>query len=100
MKENGFKLTKERSRIYPAQTITDGDYADDTALRANSPALGETLLHSLEPATNGIRLHVNADKTEYLNFNQRGHISTVKGGPLKPEDKYTYFGSSVSSTEN
>ena len=24
MKENGFKLTKERSRKYPAQTITDG----------------------------------------------------------------------------
>ena len=25
MKENGFKLTKERSRKYPAQTITDAD---------------------------------------------------------------------------
>ena len=32
MKDNGFKLTKERSRIYPAQTITDADYADDIAL--------------------------------------------------------------------
>ena len=29
MKENGFKLTKERTRRYPAQTITD---ADDLAL--------------------------------------------------------------------
>ena len=26
MKENGFKLAKERSRRYPAQTITDADY--------------------------------------------------------------------------
>ena len=26
MKENGFKLTKERRRRYPAQTITDADY--------------------------------------------------------------------------
>ena len=33
-------------------------------------------------------------------FNQRGDISTLKGGPLKLVDKFTYLGSSVSSTEN
>ena len=38
MKENGFKLTKERSRRYPAQTITDTDYVDVIALLANAPA--------------------------------------------------------------
>ena len=37
IKENGFKLTKERSRRYPAQTITDADYADDIALLAMHP---------------------------------------------------------------
>ena len=57
MKENGFKLTKERRRRYPAQTITD--YVDDIALLANTPAQAESLLHSLERATGGI-----ADKTE------------------------------------
>ena len=31
IKDNGFKLTKERSRRYPAPTITDTDYADDSA---------------------------------------------------------------------
>ena len=31
IKENGFKLTKQRSRRYPAKTITDADYADDIA---------------------------------------------------------------------
>ena len=31
MKDNGVKLTKERSRRYPTQTITDVDYADDSA---------------------------------------------------------------------
>ena len=36
IKENGFKLTKERSRRYPAETITDTDYADDIALLANA----------------------------------------------------------------
>ena len=32
-------------------------------------------------------------------FNQRGDISTLKCGPLKLIDKFTYLGSSVSSTE-
>ena len=31
MKENGFKLAKKRCRRYPAQKITDADYADDSA---------------------------------------------------------------------
>ena len=48
MKENGFKLTKERSRRYSAKTITDADYADDIAFLANRPDQAETLLHSLE----------------------------------------------------
>ena len=48
IKNNGFKLTKERSRIYLAQTVTVANYADDIALLANTPALAETLLHSLE----------------------------------------------------
>ena len=38
IKENGFKLTKERSRSYSAKTITDADYTDDIALLANAPA--------------------------------------------------------------
>ena len=44
MKDYCFKLTKERSRRYPAHSITDADYA----LLANTPAKAETLLHSLE----------------------------------------------------
>ena len=37
IKENNFKLTKERSRRYPAKTITDADYAEDITLLANKP---------------------------------------------------------------
>ena len=37
MEDNGFKLEKERSRRYLAQTIMDADYADDIALLANTP---------------------------------------------------------------
>ena len=61
MKDNSFKLTKEISRRYPAQTITDADYVDDIALQANTPAQAEILLHSLVRAAAGIGLHVNAD---------------------------------------
>ena len=35
-----------------------------------------------------------------FNQNQKGHISTLKGGSLKLMDKFIYLGSSVSSTEN
>ena len=99
MKDNVFKLKKERSRRYPAKTITDADYADDIALLANTPAQAETLLHSLERAAAGIGLHVNADKTEYMYFNQRGNISTLNGSSLKLVDKFPYLKSSVLSTE-
>ena len=64
MKDNGFKLTKEKGRIYPAQTIMDADCTDDIALLVTTPAQAETQLHSLERAAAGICLHVNADKTE------------------------------------
>ena len=58
-KENGFKLTKERSRSYAAKTITDADYADDIALLENAPTQAETLLHSLERAAACLGLYVN-----------------------------------------
>ena len=62
IKENGFKLTKKRSRRYSAKTITNADYTDDIVLLANAPAQTETMLHSLERAAVGIGLHVNAHR--------------------------------------
>ena len=99
MKENRFKLTKERSRRYPTQTITDADYADDIALLANTSAQAKTLQHSLEWAAAGIGLHVTAHRTEYMCFNQRCDISILNGCSLKLVDKFIYLGSSVSSTK-
>ena len=61
MKDNGFKLSKERSRRYPAQTITDADFANDIALLANISAQVETQLYGLERAAAGLGLYVNAD---------------------------------------
>ena len=99
MKDNGFKLKKERSRRYPTLKITDADYADDIALLANTPAQDEILLYSQERAAAGIGFHVNAPKTKYMFFNQRGGISRLNIISVKLVDKFTYLESSVSSTE-
>ena len=99
IKENGFELTKKRSRRYPATTITDADYADDMVILANTPNQAEKLLHRLERVAAGIGLYVNKHKTEYMCYNQTGDISTLDETPLKLVDKFTYLGSSVSSTE-
>ena len=99
MKENGFKLAKERSRRDPSQIITDADYANDIALLANTTAQAKSLSQGQKQACSGISLPVNPDKTEYMCFNQKGSISTRMGGLLKLVDKFTYLGRSVSSTE-
>ena len=99
IRENSFEVTKKRSRRYPEKTITDADYADEIAILANTPNQVKTLLHSLERAAAGIGLHVNAHKTEYMCYNRTGDISTLDGTSLKLVDKFTYLGSSVSSTE-
>ena len=69
--------------------------ADDIVLLANTPAQAKTLLHSLKQVVAGIDLHVSTDKC----FNQRDDISTLNGCSLKLVDKFTYLGSSVSSTK-
>ena len=83
MKENSFMQAKA-SRRYSAQTIMDTDYTGDILFLATTPAQAESLLNSLEQSFRNIGLHVNADKTEYMCFNQRGDISN--GGFLKLVD--------------
>ena len=99
IRENSFELTKKRSKRYPTKTITDADYVDDIAILANTPNQAETLLLSLEQAAAGIGFHVNVHKMEYMCYNQTGDISILDGTSLKLEDKFTYLGSSVSSTK-
>ena len=72
-------MEKQEAGRYLVRTITDADYANDIALLVNTPDKAESLLHILEQAASGIGLHVNADKTEYMCFNQSGDISTLNG---------------------
>ena len=84
------------------QTIRDADYADNTVLLANTPTQAESLLDKLEQAAGCIGFYVNADKTEYMCFNQKGDkdISTLNGGSLELLDKFTNLDSSPTFTEN
>ena len=75
-----FYSAMAKSRRCTVQTITGAVYADSIALLANTPAQAEFLQYSLEWAAVAIGLYVNADKTEFMSFNQRGNISTLKSG--------------------
>ena len=91
MKENGFTLAKARGRRYPAETITDSNNVDNILLLANTPTQAESLLHSQEQPADIIGLHVIANKTEFVNLNKKGNISTQNGRSLKRVDKFTYL---------
>ena len=99
MKENGFKLTKEKKQ----KVLRTNNYG--RGLRRWHSASGKntrqakTLLHSLEWEAAGIGRHVNAHKTEYMRFDKRGDIFTLNDISLKLVDKLTYLGSNESSTE-
>ena len=86
--------------IYIYIYITDVDYEDDIVLLPNIPTQAEPQLHSLKQVAVGIGLHVTADKTEFVCFNQKGDISTLNSGSLKLVDKSAYLGCIVSSAEN
>ena len=49
----------------------DADHTDDIALLVNTLTQAESQRQNLEQAAGGISLHVNADKTEYICFNQK-----------------------------
>ena len=68
-------------------------------LFTHTPTQAKTLLHCLERAAGDIGLHFNADNTEYMCSSPRDDNSTLKCGPLKLVEKFTYLGNSVSSFE-
>ena len=86
--------------MIPCRNFKDADDAGDIVLLTNTPTEAEFLWHNQEQGASGIGLHVNADKTEYMHFKKKGDISTLNGGSQKLVNKFTYLGSSVSSTEN
>ena len=67
---NGFTLEKQESGDTPHKSLRTQTTLM-IALLADTPTKAESLLHSLERAAHSIGLHVNANKTDFMCFNQR-----------------------------
>ena len=89
------QLAKERNRRYLEQENSWQRKETEDTSNKQSQTRTTVMIHSRRPnpcyivwngQTGGIGLHVNADKTEYMCFNQRGDISTLNGGSLKLMD--------------
>ena len=91
---------KGKKQKIPGTNDYDIDYADDIEVLANIADQAISQLHILERAADGIGLHRNADKTEFIGFNKSTDISILNGRSLKLVDKLAYLGSGVLSTEN
>ena len=66
---HGFTMTPARSRRYPAEKVTDADFADDLALLSNTIDEAQQMLTSLEEAAGAVGLIMNESKTKYMSIN-------------------------------
>ena len=97
----GFQIHPRKSSRYPAQHLTDTDFADDIALISNSLQDAQDLLLALEEASNCVGLYLNEKKTEYINnckLNNDVNIKTRNNKNLKCVEDYKYLGSYISSS--
>ena len=97
----GYELRRRQSSRYPAVHLTDTDFADDIALISQSLENAQSLLQSLEQASNCVGLYLNETKTEYINkchSNNDIGIRTLKQKLLKQVEDYNYLGSFISSS--
>ena len=90
-------LEPRRSRRHPEIRLHDLDFADDIALLASTIEKAESLLHSVESASNAVGLHLNEGKTKalLLNMGQTNNIKTKKGVTLENVPHFKYLGSYV-----
>ena len=100
-RELGFTLTKRNSRRYPAEQITDTDYADDIAVTSNTLKDANTLLLKIESAAKEIGLCINTIKTEYIKFKQNNNMQmkSICGSVINEVEDFKYPGSYIRSTK-
>ena len=101
--ELGLSLTlqQRRSRRFPAETITDLDFADDIALLCNEVEDAQEMLRRLENEAGNVGLKANGKKTKVMAFNQETEpeVYTNDGTLLEVVDDFKYLGSWVNNTE-
>ena len=100
--ELGFTLAKRKSKRYPAMKITNADYADDLAVLADVLKDATFLLHSIERTAKEIGLYLNADKTEFICFNEDASegMRSLNGEKIKQVDDFKYLRSYSTSTKH
>ena len=80
----------------------DADYADDSAVLAYVLKDATFLLHSIERTAKEIGLYLDADKTEFICFNQDASegMKSLNGEKIKQVEDFKYLGSYIASTEH
>ena len=95
IKNKGFEINPRPSSRHPEEYLTDTDFADDIALVSESL---QSLLQSLEQASNLVGLCLNESKTKYVNkcnTDSNFVIKTINNTLLQ----MVYLGSYISSSE-
>ena len=74
--------------------ITDADYADDLTVLADVLKDATFLLHSIERTAKEIGLYLNANKTEFICFNQDASqgMESLNGEKIKQMEDFKYLG--------
>ena len=92
----GFTLNQKRSRRNPAVKISDLDFADDIALILDQIDEAQNTLVNIENAAAKMGLHLNADKTESMMFNQEHkELKTRNNETIKVVKDFKYLGAWV-----
>ena len=80
----GSTLQERKSSRYPAEMITDTDFADDIALISDNLEKAQKLLEQVESAASQVGLQINSTKTKFMMYNLReGEICTADRTKLK-----------------
>ncbi|XP_030837131.1 uncharacterized protein LOC115922362 [Strongylocentrotus purpuratus] len=96
----GFTLQERKSSRYPAEMITDTDFADDIALISDNLEKAQKLLEQVESAASQVGLQINSTKTEFMMYNLReGDICTADRTKLKQVQDFQYLGSWVDQSK-
>ena len=96
----GFTLRKQLSRRYPAEMLTDADFADDLVLLSDKIGNAEKLLKILETAAASVGLYMNTSKTKFTAVNTEETITAQNGCDIEHVNDFNYLGSKVISSEN
>ena len=97
----GFELQKKQSRIIPAITVTDLDFADDLAVITKETNQAQLVLTKLENEAGKVGLHCNAKKTELQAFNQEQpvNVKSRDGIIIKEVENFKYLGAWMESSD-